>query len=454
MKELLLSAFPTVQSALTETIARMCSDSLSRQQWLDVEACLFCLNAIAVSEHQSEDHILASLFGSQLYIELSKPDPTIPARTRRTAVDLLGQYAEFFERHTEYLPAALDFLFSSLTIPSLAQQAARSIFSLCSSCRTSLSSKLGNFVHGYEQFLNSPTADRTTKERVIGGIAAVVQALPSDGERLTWLGTLLDFVQRDISIAAQHFASGLYEEGQVEALTAMGCLASIGKASQAPDDAPIDLESDAQTPDFWRSGAGVTIQGRICEAVRVVMQLLATSTTQSQSLELHGDILETICTVFKAGFAEAAPGPFVLPAQVVVDFFSTTQLNTPRLDVILAMTCAFLRSHSISSSVRVDNEAGVLLQHLVGIIRLLEDPRSEAEIASGLIEVLTRFMPKYTNVLLGILSQPDLELLFNFPLSCLGIPEYLPKRSAAQFWVCRSLCQDVDRSGFNFDLLC
>jgi hypothetical protein len=441
MKELLLSAFPTVQSTLTETIAHMCLDSLAHQQWLDVEASLFCLIAIAVSEHQSEDHILASLFGSQLYIELSRPDLEIPARTRRTAVDLLGQYADFFERHTEYLPAALDFLFSSLTNASLAQQAARSIFSLCSSCRTSLSSKLGNFVHGYEQFLNSPTADRTTKERVIGGIAAIVQALPSDNEKANWLGSLLDFVQRDINLAAQHFTSGLYEEGQVEALTAMGCLASVGKASQAPDDAPIDLDSDAQAPDFWHSGEGVAIQGRICEAVRIVMQLLAGSTAQGQVLELHGDILETICTIFKAGFAEATPGPFVLPAQVVVDFFSTTQLNTPRLDVVLTMTCAFLRSHSISSSAKIDNEAGALLQHLVGIIRSLEDPRSEAEIASGLIEVITRFMPRYINVLLGTLSQPDLELLFNFPLLCLGIPEYLPKRTAAQFWVRISLPQ-------------
>ncbi|KAF2434747.1 ARM repeat-containing protein [Tothia fuscella] len=434
MKELLLSAFPTVGSILTETIIQACIEHLTRQEWLEVEASLFCLNAIALSEHESEDHHLASLFGSLLYVELAKAELGIPARTRQTAVDLLGQYSEFFERHEEYLPAALDFLFVSLSNPSLAQQAAKSIFRLCSSCRKSLASKLANFVQGYEQFCNSATADRTTKEKVIGGIAAIVQAIDSQEEQATWMNTLLDYIQHDAQLASQRFASELIEEGQVVALTAMACLASVGKASEAPDDVPIDVDAVRQA-DAWHAGPVMeSIRSRIVEIIQAVMQLLANSQSQGQSLELHGDILETICNVFKTGFRETTPGPFVLSPQVTVQFFSTVQLNTPRLDIVLSMACSFLSSHSQATSPRIDSEVGALLQHLIEIIRSVADPRSEAEIASGLIEVLMKFMPRYTNVLLGVPSQADLELVFSFPLKCLTIPEYLPKRSATKFW--------------------
>jgi hypothetical protein len=105
------------------------------------------------------------------------------------------------------------------------------------------------------------------------------------------------------------------------------------------------------------------------------------------------------------------------------------------LEIILSMACSFLRSHSIPSSPRIDTEAGLLLQHLTHIIQTVEDPRNEAEISSGLIEVLTRYMPQYTNVLLQAPSQENLSQLFNFALNCLIVPEYLPKRKSAEFWV-------------------
>jgi hypothetical protein len=430
-KDLLLSAYPTLKTVMTEAIAHLCLESLGRQSWLEVEASLFCLNAIAIAEQESEDKILAELFGSQLYVQLKQPQSPIPARTRRTAVDLLGQYAEFFERHTEFLPAALEFLFASLESAALAQQAAKSILSLCSSCRSSLTAQLSNFAQAYEQFLSWPTADQSTKERVIGGVAAIIQALPSPNDQTNWLNALLQFINRDIEDAAAKLHSGRLEEGQVSALTAMRCLVGVAKASQAPDDLEGDLNQDGSAADFWHSDPGQAVQTHICDAIRMVMQLFS----QSQDpLEQHGEVVETICAIFRAGFSESAPGPFVLPAQVIVEFFVTTQLSTPRLDVVLSMACAFLRSHSMPSSPRIDTEVGLFLRHLIQIIHTIDDPRNEAEVSSNMIDVLTRFMPRYVNVLLQVPSPENLERLFGFPLGCLVVPEYLPKRSAAQFW--------------------
>jgi hypothetical protein len=439
VNELVASAHSTINHALTEAIAQACISFLGTKEWLHLEASLFCLGAVAEADQTSEDHILAALFGSSLYVTLSTVEQ-IPARTRRTAVDILGQFSEFFERHTQYLPAALDFLFNSLQSPLLAQQAANSISSLCSSCRSSLTLQLQDFFTGYDRLRTLPTADMSNKEKVIGGIAAVIQAVPTKHEHKAWLDMLLNYVQQDIDEANQRFTQGEFEEGSVAALTAMRCLASIGKASQVPDDVPIDLESDVGPDgiDFWRSGPGTTTQAGICGLIQSVLKLL--QHFQDQNLELHGDILETVCAIFKSGFAEAVSGPFVLPPNVVVDFISTVQLTTPRIEVILNMTCAFLRSYTMSSSPQIDAEATRLLQHLLVIIRSLDDPRGDAEISCGLLDVLTRFMPRYVHILLETSSNMlDLELLFNFPLLCLSIPEHLPQRSAAQFWVSRTL---------------
>lgn len=450
--DLLVSAYPILRTALTEAIARGCLDALKRESWLEVEAFLFSMSAISIGEQQTEDHILVELFGSDLYEKLKDPNPLIPARTRRTAVDLLGKYADFFERRGAYLPPALDFLFASLQSAALAQQSAKSLSSLCSSCRLSLIDRLFPFIEAYQRFLSWPTANQYTKEKVLGGVAAIVQALPREEDQFEALTHLLNFVQDDIRVANAKLLSLDFEEAQVAVATAMSCLVGMAKALQATseaferhdgrqeqngnntakdiDGAPVN---GAPGSDFWNvGGPGKPVQDQICHTIRMAMQVFEHG---QQPLELHGEVLESICAVFKAGFSEAIPGPFVLPAQVIVDFFATVSIQTPRLEVILNMVCAFLRSHSTPFSPHVVNEVGQVLQHLIQIIKTLQDPRSEAEIASGLIEVLTRYMPQYTNVLLETPSPEDLLTLFTFTLDCLIVPEYLPKRKAAEFWV-------------------
>ncbi|QDS70297.1 hypothetical protein FKW77_008081 [Venturia effusa] len=427
--DLLGSAYPVLRSELPKAIVHGCLDALNRLAWLEVEVFLFSMNAISIGEKETEDPILVELFGSSLYVRLQHTDLIIPAHTRRTAVELLGQYATFFERHQVYLPPALEFLFASLSNTALAQKASKSIASLCSSCRSSLTNKLVTFIESYQKFLQWPTASQYTKERVLGGVAAVVQALPNQVDQADQLSMLLDFVQDDIRVALNRLGDRQFEAAQVEVATAMSCLLGIAKGLEEPKDNP---DTDGKGADFWTTGAGVSVQEQIYKTIEMALQIFQDSPTP---LELHGDIIESICAVFKSGFSEAVPGAFVLPPRVTVEFFTTVTAQTPRLEVILNMLCAFLRSHSTPNSPLIKIEVGQLLQRLIVVLKAIQDPRSEAEISSGLIEVLTRFMPKYTDVLLETLGQEDLSYLLNFTVQCLIVPEYLPKRKAAEFWV-------------------
>ncbi|KIW09125.1 uncharacterized protein PV09_00067 [Verruconis gallopava] len=428
VKELLLAAYPALRSRLTEAIAQLCLDALNKRDWLEVEASLFCLNAISIAEQESEDQILSQLFGSQLFV-LLKDDPDVPARAKATGVDVLGQYAEFFERHTDFLPSVLDFLFASLQSIQLAQKSAKAINRLSSSCRSSLALQLPNFVQAYEQFLSWPTADVSTKEKVIGGVAAIAQALASLNDQATSLSTLMSFVQRDLEQAQLQLTAGQSEQAQVFGLTGLRCLASIGKAFQSPNDEPMDDDAEAAARHFWHNGPGSEIPIQIFSMIRAVLEMFNAS---PQPLELHGDVIEAVCNIFKAGFTESKPGPFVFSASAFVDLFSTMQLHTPRLEMVLSTTCAFLRSHSHASSPDVMQEATRLLGEVFRLIGAIQDLRAEDN-TTGLLDVLERFMPRYTGVLLAIPAD-DLERLFSFPLECLAIPEPLPKRAAAQFW--------------------
>jgi hypothetical protein len=244
------------------------------------------------------------------------------------------------------------------------------------------------------------------------------------------LCTIMSLVQQDLLQAQQKISSGQLEEAQVAALTGLRCLASIAKAFQSPDDEPMEADEEAAAQQFWYSGPGSEAQNQIYSIIRGVLQMFDQS---QEPMELHGEVVEAVCNTFKAGFAESKPGPFVFPASAFVDFFSTMQLSTPRLEIVLSTACSFLRSHSHSSSSDVMQEATRLLAEVLRFIRSIYALREEDN-TTGLLDVMERFMPRYTKVFFT-LQQDDLETLFSFPLECLAIPEPLPKRAAAQFWV-------------------
>ena len=74
----------------------------------------------------------------RITIDMTNADEEIPTKTRQTAINMITKYTPFFERHVDYLPAMLNFLFESLKASTLANVASRAILSACSSCRKAL----------------------------------------------------------------------------------------------------------------------------------------------------------------------------------------------------------------------------------------------------------------------------------------------------------------------------
>jgi len=364
VKDLLQASYTLLGVDILEKLTNLLLRSLETRAWIELESTLFCLNALAdcTADEASVDRTLVRLFGSPLFNILSNGESMIPTKTKQTAVHTLGHYTSFFEHHTDSLPSALNFLFTSLQASTLAVAASKSILQLCSSCRKALVPELGTFFQQYEVSLAWPSSDTSTKEKVMGAIAAIVQAIPSEQQKIQSLDRLLLFVEADMQSSITLAEAGQTENALAVALSALRCLTSMGKAFQAPDDLPIELEKDDIPASVWDQDPGASIQARIVHCLEVNPGLFRTD----------GEIIEAACDVLRTGYKETSPGPFVLAPKVTVEFVSQFTLDTPRLDYVINTACVFLTSHNSDTSSSMTAAANSLLIYTLNIIHLLD----------------------------------------------------------------------------------
>ncbi len=364
VRDLLQSSYTFLGIEIFETFTNIAVRSLDNRAWAETETALFCLLALAdcVSDEVTEDSILARLFGSAMFSLLVDEELKVPVKTRQTAVNMLGHYAAFFERHTEYLPAVLNFLFICLGDEATAATASRSISSLCSSCRESLTADLEIFIQQYERFLSGPTAEIGTKDRVIGAVSAIVQALPTEEAKAQPLRKLLSLIEEEVKLCISSVRLGNPEAAQDAGVAALRCLCSVGRSMQIPHDVPIDVDSVSVRSDFWDHGLGASIQAKIVDIVDTVTSHVGWS----------GEVIEHACGVYRSGFKESSPGPFVLAPHFSTTFVLRSQLDTPRLGMVLTTACILVATHSTDSSTRIEREAGSLFAHVLGLMHQMQ----------------------------------------------------------------------------------
>lgn len=364
--DLLQSSYTLTGTSLFSLFARMTLQSLETGAWAELEASLFCLGALSDCVDEGRcDNILASIFGSALFGLLADEEAQIPIRTRQTALSFIGQYNGYFERHVKFLPDALIFLFRALKISILSGTASRSIYSLCSSCRHALTNELDAFLQQYGEFSSRPSTDALVKERIVGAIAAVIQAIPSEEGKYGPLSQLLRFVEVDFEHCLRFSIAGNKEEAEAHGLEALRCLSSIAKGLQAPGDLPVELDStegSGTLTQFWTSGDGATVQSHIRTLIERTVATLPRS----------GDIVEAACSVFRAGFAEKLPGYFVFPPSSVAKFILKADIGTPRIGAVISTACSLVSSHTADSSDRIDDTLQKLVVWLLVILRSLE----------------------------------------------------------------------------------
>ena len=363
VQDLLQSSYTLLGVDVFEKLAQQALQSLQNRAWLHLEATLFCLNALSgsISDEDSVDSTLSRLFGSSLFADMSSAVEPAAIKPRQTALNMITKYTAFFGRHVEYLPAMFNFLFESLKAPALASIAARAILSSCSSCRQTLIPKLGAFLQQYDVLLTWATAEAYTKEKVIGGIAAIIQAIPRDEDKYAPLSKLIQFVERDFNDCIRFMEASQAEEFQSSGVCVLRCLASMGKSLQAPDYAVIDLEPDGTLPAFWAEGPGAPLQAKVVQIMETVAGLM----------RWNGDVVEASCQILRSGYKESDSGLFVFPPKVTVDLVLASKLDTARLDYVLDTACAMLGKYAHKPDATIKNAASALINNLLGVIDLM-----------------------------------------------------------------------------------
>ncbi len=364
-RDLLQSSYTLLGVEVFKKFGQLALQSLRTHAWLPLEATLFCLNALSdsIADEEPVDDFLSTIFGSSLFADLTTTEEPIPMITKKTAVIMISNYTAFFERHAEHLPAMLNYLFASLGPESkmLANVAAKAIFLTCSSCRTTLTSELGAFLQQYEVLLTWGDIETSTKERVIGAIAAIVEALPTDEDKIMPLAQLVQSVEKEAAYSVKAMEASQAEVFQESGLSALKCLASMGKALQAPDEAVIDLDAEGPISTFWTNGRGTQLQAKVIRIFETITGLM----------KWNSDIIEAGCQILRAGYKERIPGLFVLPIKVTVDFVLATTLDTARLDQVLDTAGVMLVNRSGQREAAMTDAASSILGHLLGIVAMM-----------------------------------------------------------------------------------
>jgi hypothetical protein len=350
--DLLQAVYALIGPKLVETFSSLILSTLPTESWLELESAIFCLGSLAdcSGEDPRCDDFLAAVFSSPLFSVLRSAQKNIPARVRQTCLTLIEVYTEYFERNTHLLPTALSLLFNEVSEHSMAHTASKSIHRLCSSCRSHLHPQMDGLLAEYRNLVATASLDCISREKIVGALASIAQAIPEDEKRYNACSGLLDIIQGDVQQSMklvnvtndellpqqmQLPCSDILPDEHVGlhiALRALRCLVSLGKGLQSPPDFPIDLEAESnqksKTPQL------IQIQEQI---IRIIVQVQNVYSGSSQVTEL-------ICSALRSGFSESEPGPFVLSPEDIVRFLLGHSKDTPRIGTVVSMACSFISS--------------------------------------------------------------------------------------------------------------
>ncbi|KAK3313452.1 armadillo-type protein [Apodospora peruviana] len=481
--DLLQSVFAINGGQLVAFFADLSLQSVATRAWAEVEASVFCLGSLSdcISENAEMDAQLAKVFAAPFFEMLGGGETGIPLRLRQTGLQLIERYKEYFERHAEYLPHALNLLFIAVDDPVLAGHSARAIATLCLSCRAILTGEVEAFLGQYQRIrsgngtTNDSNAaggggkvlllDSLAEERIVLAIAGIIQAISDEGRKMDMFQQLYGFLRADferavnlkadpglLNLADPNYLRGVEtaaathhqprsQQGGISAdevalqiaLRGLRCLSSMAKGMQDVMERIIDLDSEPR-PLFPSQGKLAPLQADIIGLMAEVQRTFYGSS----------EVVVCICNIYRAGFSETEPGPFVFPPDMVTEFLvSQAAGSTPRPGTLLSLACSFVGSLYRGPKAVVLRQLERLLPWVISLLQGLSgmslslfstEPEADTEVAQNGIQFVDRAMSKYPEVLFQIQPQQMLEFFFLFSLEVLNGKEPLPKGAAADFW--------------------
>ncbi|KAI0022088.1 armadillo-type protein [Xylariomycetidae sp. FL0641] len=437
--------------------------ALNNSAWGELEAASYCLGALSdcVSDSSSCDAILTKVFGSPLFELLRQGQDVVPVRARQTCLSLIERFSDYFVRHEQFLPAALNLLFDAVGDRHLSLPSSKSILTLCSSCRSLLTSEADAFVEQYSALRTNQDLDYLAEERVIGAIAAIIQSIPDERRKFDAFRRLLMSIGSDVSICLQ--LRSLDEASMVDpedpvvlrawdvgsrpptpipahvvaqelAIRALRCLCSVAKGLQAP----VDL--DSTDDDSAALSTNADIEQAHIEIMGILVQM-------KDLFSSNIEVVDAICTILRAGFSELEAGPFVFPPEMVTELITSNWQG--RIATVVNTASAFVSSlNSGRYKQYMASTLARLLPWVFNLLHQLPDPESDPELSQYGIEFAQRVLARRPEM---IMSQPSdlLEFIFMFAMKLMDGSEPLPKAAAAEFWSTFLVARSDDQNTHN-----
>ena len=408
----------------------------SKTDWTEFEAVIWVLGSVSdalSNEPERCDPSLDQIFTSNLWLRATSDSEGIPSRVRRSIITLLSETTSYLQRNPQYLIGSLDFLFRSLQIRAHSNHAAKAIFNLCDSQRSFLVQALPQFLQTLTTLEGIPLLSRS---KVLCAVSALVQALPSEEDKVQPLQKMLQLIQ-NLETRNADVDPTLEDETCNPLFGRLSMLGAMAKGSISPAETPIDLEASNNDPaatTFWTNGPGQETQ-------QLIIQMLAEPWTHLLEPE-QSDLVTAACEFLRAGFKESHPTPFRFSSQT-----STTLLialidpANPNLDQTMNTASCYVSSSpppTPETSFLTDNLiSGVLIITRDSVARL-SDPTTNADFSAptSILDFTIRALPKLGTY---ILTHPDalqmMNLFINYALLLLQSQiDTLPRRAATAFF--------------------
>lgn len=363
--DFLQAVYPLKGESLVSIFVDLLLQSLPSREWPRIESALFCLGAISdcVGDSGNSDEDLHKVFSSELF-QLVGPGPArnqIPPRLLQTSLSIIERYSDFFERHQQYLPPALELLFSVVGEDgSLGGSSSKSILMLCSSCRSVLKDHVEAFLQHFYR-IHGLGIDSLAEERIMIGVASIIQAVPEEDQRLGYLEQLILLLENDVQqcirlknqpqsadeptmkawlesrlridmAAKKNVPSSADEASLLIAERTLKIIAGMARGMQSLSES-INLEPELK-PLKSSNERLLAVHSHLISVIKQLHQVFGQS----------GEITETACTIFRAGFAETEEGPFVFPPDIVIGFFTEHGTRNPRIGTMISTMCSFVSS--------------------------------------------------------------------------------------------------------------
>ena len=479
--DLLQTVFTVAGRDLLTIFTDLLLQSINDKAWSQIEATAFCLAALSdcVSDDASYDGILESIFSSQLFSLLALDESQLPVRMRQTALSLIERYSDYFERKPAHLPAALNLLFEAVATPPLAMQASKAISTLCSSCRALLTPEARAFLRQFQMLHDNPQLDSVAEERIVYAISAIIQSTPDETTRLQLTEQLLSHIVRDVELClrldrsidivaeldtdaplvAKAVRQAMRQYGDESqpmpaevllqvVLIPLRCLASMARGLQSTTETAIELDSDDDAHNG--SGSAPTGNPQLQSLQSTIMSMIL---AMQAVFPGSSEVVDVICSIFKAGFSETEPGPLVFPPEMVTEMLvrqggaggNATERATPYIGSIVNTAHSFVSSlaNKNASSAAAAKSLATLVPWILGLLQQLPEPEADTELTQRGIEFVDCVMQKNAAALLRLEPSSQLEYFFMFTLKVLDGNEPLPKAAAAEFWVSSFWHNDV-----------